>query len=106
MPAIIVFLGSLVTSIATYLAQRWGERMALFAAFAAVWLGLLTAFSIGINMLINGLMVSAPSGGLVQAGFSLLPGNAAACASAWVSANVLAWVYTTQYKFLVQRLRP
>lgn len=103
MPAILAFFGSLVAAIAGYLVKRFGERVALMAAFIAVWFVVVTTFTAGINTLINQIARSMP-GGLVGAGLSMIPSNAVACATAIIAAHGAAYIYTVQYRTLVAKI--
>lgn len=110
MPAPIVFaplvawLGSLVSGFFAMIVAYFGKKAAIAIAVIAVWIALLTAFTLSINALIDGLYVSMPVG-ILQAGMSMLPSNTGECVAAIASAHLAAWVYTSQIKAVVLKLR-
>ncbi len=73
---------------AKFFAQQWALKFAAITLIISITIG----FTLAINGLIYGLVVTAPSG-WYKVGISLLPTNYTGCLGAYLAAHVTRWVY-------------
>lgn len=104
MPLLAAWIGSLVTSIASFFAQWLSKRVAMVAAAVVA----ISAFTItmiaSIQALYAGIAYAAPSWLVIGWGW-LVPDNADNCMAAYITAITVRWAYdwntrVIQYKLL------
>ncbi len=107
MPAFLLTLfggvGSLFTSLAALFALYVTKRVAVIIAAVAVILVLTSALWAALTALIAGIAVAVPSD-LVIAASWVMPSNATACFSAYISAHVLRFAYDLKSRGVQMRI--
>jgi len=103
MPAVVVWLTNLFTSVASFFAVYTTKKIAIVAAVLTAALGLTAGMIVAINALAAGVIMVAPAEITTAAGW-LIPDNADECMAAIISAKVLRWVYDWNTRVLQFKL--
>lgn len=100
---LVIWLASLFSSLATYIAGYLGKKFSVVAAAIVSFTSVLLTFKLAIDAILNGLQSVAPTG-IVLLGIQLLPDNTASCIAAISSAYVAAQVYVYWRNIIAFRL--
>ena len=96
-------IGGLFSAVFSYFAQFLTKRVAIVATVIAVLVAITTTFFAVIAGIVSALSVAAPPQVSVAASL-VVPGNATACASAYMAALVARWAYQWNVKVLQYKL--
>jgi len=107
MPAFLLALfggiGSLFASLASLFALYVTKKIAVGLAAIAMILALTAAFWAALQGLIGGISASVPAELSIAASW-VIPGNASACFSAYIAANVLRFAYDMKTRGVQMRM--
>lgn len=96
-------IGGLFSAVFGYFTSFLTKRFAVVAAAVAVIVGITTAFFAAIQGLVSGLSIVAPEELSLAAGL-VVPTNATACATAYMTALVVRWAYQWNVKIVQYKL--
>ena len=96
-------IGGLFSAVFSYLSAFLTKRFAIVAAAITVIVGITTAFFAAINALVTGLAIVAPAELSIAAGL-VVPSNATACATAYITALIVRWAYQWNVKIVQFKL--
>lgn len=104
MPILAAFIGSLFTSLVSFLAQFVTKRIAIFAAVVLALGAAMGSFVAAVKALVVGISMSAPVW-LVQGWNWFVPNNFDECLAIVLAAKSLAWVYSWNLKIISEKLK-
>lgn len=103
MPIFAAWVGSLITSIATFFAAFLTKRVAIVLAVIVAAGAFTVTFIAGLNAIIAGIVYAIPPS--ISLGMSwFIPSNMDDCIAAIMAAHVLRWVYDWNIKVIQWKL--
>lgn len=103
MPALAAFIGTLFTSLLTFFGLYLTKRIAIIAVVLTMITAVVTAFTLAMSGILQGLQNIYPTGG-VALGLALLPSNTDTCIAAVVTTHITAWAYSWNTRILQYKL--
>jgi len=103
MPAVVLWLTNLFTSIASFFAVYTTKKIAIVAAVLTAAIALTGSMIVAINVLAAGVVAATPAELTTAAGW-LIPDNADECMAAIISAKIIRWVYDWNTRVLQFKL--
>lgn len=91
MPALVAWFANIFAQFLAFFGLQLTKKTAYAVAAIAAFLGLTTAFTLGIKAMLSGIVYAFPD--IPAAAFAFIPSNAAICISTLFAARMARFIY-------------